>query len=315
MNAVFIINPNAGKGGYRESLIEKLDNLNIPYYFTERPGHATEIARKIAEEGDEAIIFGCGGEGTNYEIINGIAGHNNVSFGIIPGGTGNDFIKFFADREPFLNVDDQLSGSPFFIDLIKVESEGKIYYGLNSCSAGMDAMVCKNTIKFKKFPFISGSAAYFLGIIHTLFCRFGKKMDFIIDNKPLKEVPNLFAVCANAPYYGGGYKCAPKANPSDGKLNFSIIATRSKFRVLTILGKYRKGTHTELPYCYHGECEKMEYISEEAIPFNIDGEFYEFKGVKCEIVKNAVKLIIPRSLCEKYRETLTPVEEALIRED
>ncbi len=312
MKYAVIINPNAGKGEYRNKLMESLKAKNIPFYLTENAGHGAQIAKSLAESGEEITIFGCGGEGTTFEIINGIAEHKNVTLGIIPGGTGNDFIKFFGGKEPFLDIDDQLEGSPFFIDLIKVQSGGETYYGINSCSAGMDAMVCKHTIKFKKLPFISGSAAYFLGIIHTLFCKFGKKMDFIIDGKPLSGIPSLFAVCANAPFYGGGYKCAPDANPSDGKLNFSVIATKSKLRTITILGKYRRGEHTKLSYCHHGEVKVMEYHAEEPLPFNIDGEVYEFKDVKCEIVPRAVKLMIPQSISEKFDGVLTPAEKTLI---
>ncbi len=312
MKTVVIINPNAGKGGYREKLIEKLEKLGIEYIFTERAGHGTELARAIAEKGEETILFGCGGEGTNYEIINGIAGFDNVTLGVIPGGTGNDFIKYFGDKEPFLSIENQLSGEPFYIDLIKVTSGDETYYGINSCSAGMDAMVCKNMVKFKKLPFISGSTAYFLGIIQTLFCKFGKKMSFVIDGKPLNGIPSLFAVCANAPYYGGGYKCAPSANPSDGRLNFSVIATKSKLKTLTILGKYRRGEHLKLSYCHHGEVKVMEYHSEDAVPFNIDGEVYEFKDVKCEVVEKGIKLMIPSSICEKFADVLTPAEKALI---
>ncbi len=314
MKYAVIINPNAGKGQYREQLIESLKRKGIPFYLTERAGHASVIAKELAESGEEITIFGCGGEGTTYEIVNGIAGFSNVTLGIIPGGTGNDFIKFFGGKEPFLDIDNQLEGTPFYIDLIKVESEGKTYYSINSCSAGMDAMVCKHTIKFKKLPFISGSTAYLLGIVQTLFCPFGKKMDFVIDSKPFKDIPSLFAVCANAPYYGGGYKCAPDANPSDGHLNFSIIATKSKLKTITILGKYRKGEHTKLSYCYHGGCEKMEYHSEEAVPFNIDGEVYDFKDVDCEIVKNAIKLNIPKSICKNFENVLTPVKEKALKD-
>ena len=310
MKPIFIINPNAGKGSLRKSITRKLGNLGIEYYLTENANHATEIAAKYAESEGEVVIFSCGGEGTNYEVVNGIAGCDNVTLGIVPLGTGNDFIKYFGERTPFLDIEDQLSGEAVYLDLIKVESEGKTYYGINSCSAGMDAMVCENTVKFKKLPLITGSMAYLFGIVQTLFCSFSKKMDFVIDSSPMNDIPSLFAVCANAPFYGGGYKCAPDSNPSDGKLNYSIISTRSKLKIVSILGKYRKGTHTSLPFCHYGECSKMEYRSSEKIPFNIDGEVFHFKDVKCEVVKHALKLMLPKSICEKFRGVLTFVKES-----
>lgn len=312
MRRVFIINSNAGKGDYKNRLINFLDANKIEYYFTNFRGEGTEIANKVASTGDEVIIYSCGGEGTNYEVINGIVGYDNVTLAIVPCGTGNDFIKFFGNKEPFLDLENQMNGEEFYLDLIKVTSGDKTYYGVNSCSAGMDAMVCKNTDKFKKLPLVNGGSAYALGVVDTVFRKFDKTMDFVIDSKEFNNIPSLFAVCANAPYYGGGYMCSPRANPSDAKLNYSIISTRSKLKLVSILGKYKKGTHINLDYCYNGECEKMEYHCSDAVAFNIDGEVYEFKDVVCEIAPKAIKFILPKSLCSKYKNKLTPVTKITV---
>ena len=312
MKNVFIINPNAGKGEVQKELISELKERGIEYYETTYSGEGTEIAKRLAETGERLRIFSCGGEGTNYEVVNGIAGYSTVSLGIVPCGSGNDFLKFFGDITPFCDLDAQLSGKLCYVDLIKVSAEGKTYYGINSCSAGMDAMVCENADKFKKIRGVSGKMAYILGIVQTFFMAFGTKIDFIIDGKEYKDIPSLFAVCANAPYYGGGYKCAPKANPANSTLNYSIISTRSKIKTLSILGKYRKGTHIDLSYCFSGECNSMIYKSNAPVAFNIDGEVYQFSEVKCEIAKNALALSVPQTALDSFGNSLKLVEENII---
>lgn len=311
MKTAFIINPNAGKETVQSHLLAELKARNIEYHLTEYAGHAKEIAREIAESGEEVRIFSCGGEGTNYEVLNGIVGKDNVTLGLVPCGTGNDFLKYFGNNGAFLNLEDQFDGSEFYLDIIKVKAEDREYYGLNSCSAGMDAMVCENAIKFKKLPFVN-KLSYELAIAKTLLQKFGKKIDFIIDGKEHIGIPSLFAVCANAPFYGGGYKCAPDANPSDGKLNYSIIATRSKLRTLTILGKYKKGTHTSLKICHHGECEEMIYKTDSPVAFNIDGEVYKFSDVICSVVSRGVKLWLPKTVAASHGSMLTPVEKSVV---
>ena len=306
MKTVFIINPNAGKETVQKRLKAQLGERNIEYYYTEYPGHAKELAEKFSETEEEVTIFSCGGEGTNYEVLNGIVGKNNVTMGVVPCGTGNDFLKFFGNNAAFLNLGEQLQGSEFYLDVIQVSAEGNNYYSLNSCSAGMDAMVCENAIKLKKLPFLN-KLSYELAIGFTLLQKFGKKINFIIDGKEHNGIPSLFAVCANAPYYGGGYKCAPNANPSDGKLNYSVIATRSKLRTVTILDKYKKGTHINLDICHHGECEEMTYKTDSPIAFNIDGEVYKFKEVTCKVVPKAIKLLLPKSVAESHGMQLIPV--------
>lgn len=312
MKNVFIINPNAGKGEVQKRLIAELKSRGIEYYETTYRGEGTEIAKRLAESGEKIRIFSCGGEGTNYEVINGIVGFPNASLGIVPCGSGNDFLKFFGNIEPFRDLDAQLEGKLYYVDLIKVSADGKTYYGINSCSAGMDAMVCENADKFKKIRGVSGKMAYMLGIVQTFFMPFGKKIDFIIDGKEHKDIPSLFAVCANAPFYGGGYKCAPKANPANGNLNYSIISTRSKLKTVSILGKYRKGTHIELPYCLSGECSSMTYKSNEKVAFNIDGEVYSFSEVNCEISKKALALSVPETVVSSFGEYINFVEESII---
>ena len=311
MKNIFIINPNAGKGETQKQLVVELKKRGIEYYETKYSGEGTEIAKRLAESGDPIRFFSCGGEGTNYEVINGIVGFPNASLGIVPCGSGNDFLKFFGNIEPFRDLDAQLEGKLCYVDLIKISAEGQTFYCINSCSAGMDAMVCENADKFKKIPGVSGKTAYMLGVVQTFFMPFGKKIDFTIDGKEYKDVPSLFAVCANAPFYGGGYKCAPSANPSDNTLNYSIISTRSRLKTVTILGKYRKGTHVDLPYCLSGECKTMTYSCNTPFTINIDGEVYHFKEVTCEIVENALALSVPESSLDSFGETVNFVEESI----
>ncbi len=306
MKTVFIINPHAGKEIVQTRLISELKSRGIEYYLTEYAGHGSKLARELAEKGEEIRIFSCGGEGTNYEVLSGIVGMKNVTMGIVPCGTGNDFLKYFNNNSAFLDLNDQLEGTEFYIDLIKVSSEGKEYYSLNSCSAGMDAMVCENAVKFKKLPLLN-KFSYELAIVYTLFQKFGKKINFHIDGKEYNGVPSLFAVCANAPFYGGGYKCAPRANPSDGYLNYSIIATKSKLKLITILNKYKKGTHIDLDICIHGECKEMVYNADSPITFNIDGEVYKFKDVVCSVVTKGLKLSLPKSVAKDFLGKLTAI--------
>ena len=70
MRHVFIINPKAGKKdqtgriyAMAEALREK-HGLRVDCFLTERPGGAIEMARKLAETGEEIRVYACGGDGT-----------------------------------------------------------------------------------------------------------------------------------------------------------------------------------------------------------------------------------------------------------
>jgi len=292
MRYVFIINNTAGKGkhqkGIKAEIKEYFNNNSGEYKIieTEYQGHAEEIARNEAETGDELRIFACGGEGTGYEVINGIVGFNNVSYGIIPCGSANDFVRGLGGDKPFLDIGQQINGEIVPIDLIKAGDR----YCINGCSVGMDAMVARDMSLFKNLPFVSGKMAYTLAIVKTFLKKLGVKIRLKVDGEDYGNVDCLFAVIANGAYYGGGYKGAPNAVAFDGKLNFTKVDVISKLTVLRFLGKYKSGTHASLSCCQLRECEEMYFESEKELPVNLDGEIVVTDKMNFSLKKNALEL-------------------------
>ena len=221
---VFLINPKAGKGKVAAQLSSQIAEYfernggEYKIVYTSGEGDATIKTKEICSENSPVNVFACGGDGTTYEVLNGIMGYNDANLGIIPCGSGNDFVKYFKDKNAFLDIENQISGEIVKLDVIKMDDK----YALNSCSVGMDAMVADNVRLFKKLP-ISASLAYIFSLVYTAFKKFNTKFDIAIDGQHIGKIPCLFAVCANAPFYGGGFKCAPLANPADEKLDFSIM--------------------------------------------------------------------------------------------
>ena len=92
----FYYDSSAGNGnaGKEWPEIEKEIESNFPeheYVLTERPGHATELARNGTVKGFDTIVS-CGGDGTLNEVINGVAG-SEIRVALIPLGTGSDFVE------------------------------------------------------------------------------------------------------------------------------------------------------------------------------------------------------------------------------
>ena len=91
---LLIVNPNAGKGGYRDALGEALPVFYAGGYmpsvcFTAAPGDATTLARTLAPQYD--LIACMGGDGTLSEVTAGLAALDAAPpLGYIPMGTAND---------------------------------------------------------------------------------------------------------------------------------------------------------------------------------------------------------------------------------
>ena len=301
MRYIFYINPAAGKGNAQENIIKAVNDYfcdkdcDYKIHITTCVGDAQISARKEAETGDAIRMFACGGEGTVFEVLNGIANYDNVELGVIPCGSANDFLKFFKTRDEFLDIKEQIDGDAVEMDLIKAGDK----YCLNGCSVGMDAVVASRMSNFKRLPLVSGSFAYTLAIARTFLGKLGITAELSVDGGEFERKNCLFAVIANAPYYGGGYMGAPDAVPYDNQLDFTLVDNISKLKILKFLGIYKKGEHKKLECCTLKNCTSMEFRSEKAIPVNLDGEIVETTNMKFELVKNAVKFILPKSIARK----------------
>ena len=91
---MLIVNPNAGRGGYRFYFGDAMKVLadggyQISLFFTTRPGEATEFAACYAMEYDTVACIG--GDGTLSEVISGLMRvQNPPPVGYFPMGTTND---------------------------------------------------------------------------------------------------------------------------------------------------------------------------------------------------------------------------------
>ena len=97
---MFIVNPIAGNGFAKkyESTVEEMIKkfgVDADVVYTEFSGHATELSELAALKGYKYII-GVGGDGTINEISRPLIGNKDVIVGIIPAGTGNDFIQILG---------------------------------------------------------------------------------------------------------------------------------------------------------------------------------------------------------------------------
>ena len=142
MKHYFLVNPVAGKSKSMktaEAIKKYYDENGFDYQIivTDEAHIGKDIVRDIAKSGEKCRIYAVGGDGTLFDVVNGAAGYDNVSVGVIPCGSGNDFVKSFCAFDDFLDIQNQCMGTEIPIDLIKFDD----YYSVNIASMGMDAEV------------------------------------------------------------------------------------------------------------------------------------------------------------------------------
>ena len=300
----FIINPTAGKhrSDLTELAIEKrfaaLGAHRYEIHRTERPGHATEIARAIGErDGSSAVIFACGGDGTVNEVVNGLAGTGAV-LGVLPCGTGNDFVRtVYGMRDPVAILDRLGSESYRSVDAARFND--RLF--VNVASLGFDTIVgLKAKAMVAKAPWIGG-VSYLFAAIAGLSGKhhFPMELDLEVQSKDgatervlRKESFTLMAVC-NGAYYGGGFHPAPEADASDGLLDLCVVRKLGVFRILALIPKYAGGTHMGNPAVSMYKVRKGTIRRvDEPLAVNCDGESSYEDSIGFEVLPGAIRLAV-----------------------
>ena len=250
MKHVFIINPSAGKNDSRRRIyamaeaLRERHGLDVECMLTASAGHATALARGLAEGGGEVRLYACGGDGTANEVANGIAGYANAAMTCIPVGTGNDFLKNFgADYEKFLDAENLWDGAAQPLDLI--DCNGRCCLTI-ACS-GVDARIGESVHKFSAYPHMSGRGSYLVSVaVNGVFGRIGRRWTVWLDDEKIEDEFALVSVC-NGRYYGGGSTPVPEARMNDGVLHTVLVRNVGKLRFARLFPTYSAGNYKELP--------------------------------------------------------------------
>jgi len=301
MRHVVLINPAAGKTDRADAIARMAEKAfsagDEPWELrlTERPGHAAEIAAALAAEGEETILYVCGGDGTLGEAAHGLAGSACCALAPVPIGSGNDFVKTFGEgaAERFRSLEALRDGTTAPIDLLRVGER----VCLNIASAGFDAAVCARMPIYKRLPAVSGAAAYRLALAHGFFTAVKNRYAFEIDGVPAEPADYVFAVAANGRWYGGGFCAAPRAALSDGLIDLVRIPSLPRAKMLTMISAYRRGEHLDrYDFIEFTRCKSVRFLADEPILMNLDGEIVTMRDPLIAIEPKALRLRLPAGL-------------------
>ncbi|MFD3157874.1 diacylglycerol/lipid kinase family protein [Haloimpatiens sp. FM7330] len=292
MKHLFIINPNAGKknGLNYIPLIEKYfksNDLEHEYKIitTEYKGHATKVAKEYSSKGIKRI-YAVGGDGTINEVLNGIVESNSI-LGIIPCGTGNDFIRNLSNEKDDI-LKKTIEGQVKEIDIAKANDK----YYINISSVGFDSEVAYNAQLFKGKKFIPNNLAYLISLFYTPFKFKPLKLNITVDDRSFQQDSMLLAT-SNGKCYGGGIYITPEADITDGYLDICTVRKAKLLRFLRYLPMALKGQLKSIPEVTYYRAKKVHVSSDKEFSFNNDGELLRSKKVSFEIIPKGIKVLVP----------------------
>ena len=247
MKHLFIINPAAGQRENTQKLEEKIRALKVDWeiVYTTKPGDAVRFARNAAETGQPVRIYGCGGDGTLNEVVNGAAGFDNAAVTNVPTGSGNDYLKIFGpeNKMRFADLEALSVGPQAAMDLM--DCNGRL--GIGVVCAGVDARVAEDVDRYKRLPLIRGLGAYIMSLaVNVLFKGITRPTVLDMGELHYEGETSVICVCSGR-YYGGGFMPVGDNMPDDGVIETLVVPKVGLLTFAKLVGAYSKGRYREFP--------------------------------------------------------------------
>ena len=290
--ARIILNPSSG----RERGAEQQDALNAalqPHFddlktvVTAGDGDAEHAARLAAAEGCEAL-FVAGGDGTLNEAMNGLAAAaalDQVTVGIIPFGTGNDFAAALGmPAEIPAALDVLIAGKEVRVDLGQVNR--RVF--VNTSGGGFIGEVSVAVTPHLKT--VAGRLAYLIGGAQALmeFDPVEATLTIEPDGTRLTRELYAFAVC-NSRLIGGGRLIAPEAVIDDGLLDVCLIGSMSALEFVALARKVAQGQHVSDPRVSYFQVRAIDIDLARPVNVNTDGEVFTVSRCEYRVLPRAAR--------------------------
>ena len=309
MKYCFIINPLAGKGDFTEQVLNDINSacakaeVDYEIYKSDDAegtnAYVREVSEQLAEE-ERVTFIACGGDGTLCKTAVAVMElpeeqRERAAVGVIPMGTGNDFVSNFKNKELFFNIEAQLNASPLKIDLLKCND----VYSVNMVNIGFDCQVVCKKEEIGRKSWVPRKLAYIFSLILTLIRKPGVNMEFSSDGGETIKKELLLTTLANGAFCGGGFNSNPTAELNDGLIDCIAVKDVSRTKFISLVGSYKKGLHLGEKFkdiIEHFKCAKADMYFSEETAISVDGEIIRVHELHITVAGKALTFMVPEGV-------------------
>ncbi|GIP33653.1 diacylglycerol kinase [Paenibacillus sp. J2TS4] len=298
--ARLIYNPSSGREEMKRKLpdiLQRLERggLETSTHATVGEGDATLAAAEAVERGFD-IVIAAGGDGTLYEVINGIAEkERRPALGILPLGTTNDFARALSIPRNWEAACDLIVRQyTRMIDVGKVNQR----YFINIAGGGsLTELTYEVPSKLKT---MIGQLAYYIKGIEKLPRLRPIEMHVRTDTMEFNEQVMMFLV-TNSNSVGGFEKLAPDASLDDGLLDVFILKKCNLAEFIRVITLALRGEHLNDPQIIYTSTRRIEITSPDYVQINLDGELGGTLPCTISVLPSHLNIIVDESGSSTYR--------------
>lgn len=253
-------------------------HYDLDWVLTEHTGHATQLARKAAEEGFD-IVVAVGGDGTVNEVVNGLLqvdSKRRPKLGAIPIGSGNDFTHNVGIPDKAAEaIHGLFSEKTRKVDAgtIKDHTNNREMFWDNTIGIGFGGAVNSAA---KQWPGLYGFVMYLVAVIQTIVFK-PPALEASIqydDNPPVQRSIAMLSIC-NGPREGGGFPVAPNAVMDDGLISWVIMRKMGRLPMFYFVPVVMSAGHLAYKsYFSEGTAKHIRVQTDKEMVIHVDGELF-----------------------------------------
>lgn len=300
-----VINPISGTANKQyipETITEVMDESkwDMMIRFTQRPGHATDLAKQAIKQGYYGVLA-IGGDGTINEVAAALR-DSDTALGIIPNGSGNGLARH-------LNIPIDVKRALEEINNDRIEQFDYCMANQHpffcTCGVGFDAHVSAKFAESKK----RGPMSYLKNTL-VEYLRY-RSEEYSIETAEQVLTERAFVIaCGNASQYGNNAFITPNASMQDGLIDVTLIQPFTPLDT-AVLGILLFTKHIDQDTNIQSfRTPSLTIHRPKAGVMHIDGEPMMMEAnieVKC--VHNGIKIFLPKDGGENKKTFITPIEE------
>jgi diacylglycerol kinase (ATP) len=292
---VFVVfNPCSGKGRGARLVQPVLEALRasgpVEHALTTVPGEEEAIAESALRRGFRRVVA-VGGDGTWCNVGNALVrAGGEAALGLIAGGTGCDLAKSIGvpGRDLAACVRIVRQGAVRSIDVGRIEDR----YFLNVAGFGFDIAVIEDSLRVRH---LRGDLLYVYCALRQLWRYAGFPVQVGVDGAPAVRRELMMLIVANARVFGGAFPIAPRADLSDGRLDYRGFRNMGVGRRLAVMARLLRGTHEAAPEVECLSAARLDLRFAEPPAYETDGEWRKARSaeITIEAAPRALRVLVP----------------------
>ncbi|MBK8657573.1 MAG: diacylglycerol kinase family lipid kinase [Bacteroidetes bacterium] len=280
-------------------LKDAFTGLQHHLFYTEFTGHTEQIAARCVAEGYSHVIV-CAGDGSLNEAVNGFMKSGKSpsalpKLGILPFGTGNDFIKSIKSPNTFSGIRHSIESDKFkTVDVGVASLQDKLghqtqRYFINIAEVGLGGTIAEKMSGSSK---ILGATLTFQYHILSTLLTYKPGLVTVTVNGLTTTGPLMNLVIANGRFFAGGLCVSPDSDLADGLLNLVTIGNVRTWDYIRNLPKLKSGHKIEHPEVLYQTSGAVSVSAPHPMPVDFDGELAGYTPLNLSVIPGSVQFIV-----------------------